>query len=147
MTVIHEQPHDPISRLIPHEAPPTASAILSDTDRRRLERHLQDCEIPREPLLSHVLRHKLEGPKMCGLETPRDAVAGGSVLEYRIDDEPARSGLLCHASRIGDRHGVIPVFSLLGATLIGMRVGQRAPLLREDGSISAVRVLDVTHPV
>lgn len=147
MTDTVKRLHDPNSRIRPQETPPPVAAVLSDFDRRYLERHLQDCEPAREPLLSHVLRHKLEAPEMAGIQAPRDAVGGGCTLEFRIDDGPARSGRLCHVSGAGDRDGVIPVFSLLGATLIGMRVGQRAPLLREDGSISAVRVLDVIHPV
>jgi hypothetical protein len=39
--------------------------------------------------------------------------------------------------------GIISVASLIGATLIGMRKLQRAPLLRDDGEIETIVVLDV----
>lgn len=42
--------------------------------------------------------------------------------------------------------GQVLVASLLGATLIGMRILQRAPLLREDGMIDTIVVLDVKPP-
>ena len=42
--------------------------------------------------------------------------------------------------------GRLLVASLLGATLVGMRVHQRAPLLRDDGEITTVVVLDVSPP-
>ncbi|KIQ70203.1 hypothetical protein Wenmar_01162 [Wenxinia marina DSM 24838] len=42
--------------------------------------------------------------------------------------------------------GQVLVASLLGATLIGMRKLQKVPLLRNDGEISVVVVLDVKPP-
>lgn len=120
--------------------------VLTGADRQRLEQFLMGCDTAREPFLVHVLRRKLDAPEFADAKLPRDAVGSGSTLSYRIDDGPEQSGLLCHRSRFSGIGGVIPLLSLLGVTLIGMRVGQRAPLLREDGSIAAVTVIDVTHP-
>ena len=121
-------------------------AALSAADRWQLKRHLHACNLSGDTMLAHVLRHKLGAPERCGEAVPRDAVVGGATLDYRIDNGPVQSGLLCHRSRTGGVSGVIPVLSLLGATLIGMRTGQRAPLLREDGAIVTVAVLSVAQP-
>lgn len=44
------------------------------------------------------------------------------------------------------RPGHVLVPSLLGATLIGMQALQEVPLLRDDGNITSVVVLEVTPP-
>ena len=51
-----------------------------------------------------------------------------------------------HVGNSGRQRGIIPVSSLLGATLIGMRIGQRAPLLCEDGSVKSLVVVDTVTP-
>jgi hypothetical protein len=61
-----------------------------------------------------------------------------------ISGEGARSGVLS-MSRM-PIPGCLLVASLLGATLIGMRKLQKAPLLRDDGQIETVVVLDVRPP-
>ncbi|MFD2856245.1 hypothetical protein ACFSZS_17785 [Seohaeicola zhoushanensis] len=61
-----------------------------------------------------------------------------------ISGEGARSGEL--SMQAMPLPGRILVASLLGATLIGMRVLQKTPLLRDDGEIDTVVVLDVTPP-
>ncbi|MBN7787539.1 hypothetical protein JYP51_21635 [Ponticoccus gilvus] len=60
-----------------------------------------------------------------------------------ISAEGARSGVLSMNPTPVPGH--ILVASLLGATLIGMRKLQKVPLLRDDGQIEVVVVLDV-HP-
>lgn len=120
--------------------------VLSRADRLQLERHLQFCVVSREPLLTHLLRHKLDAPESPNDKALRGTVGGGCSLSYRIGNLPVQSGLLSHRSRTGGASGVIPVLSLLGATLIGMRVNQRASLLCENGSITSVVVLDVVRP-
>lgn len=81
-----------------------------------------------------------EKPKAC------TRVTGGSRVVYSVDDGAAQTGLLIQRARSGAGSGVIPATSRLGATLIGMRVGQRAPLRCEDGAIMILSVLDVTTP-
>ncbi len=76
-----------------------------------------------------------------------DLVAGGSFVTYSVGGGAATSGLLVHRARPGLlQSGVVPVASLPGATLIGMRAGQRAPLLCEDGSVKSLLVLDTVPP-
>ena len=49
----------------------------------------------------------------------------------------------CARAMPGDDAGCIPVTSFLGATMLGMQALQKAPLLREDGWIDTLVVLDV----
>lgn len=123
-------------------------AVLADADRWQLMRHLAWCDAARpSPCLGHVLRHRLAASRPCGAEPPADAVTGGCRVTYAIGGGPARSGLVTHgAGRAAAESGVIPVPSLLAATLIGLRVGQSAPVLHEDGTIARLTVLGVARP-
>lgn len=130
--------------------PSREAAMLPDADRRKLQHHLKTCETAgyeAPPFLAHVLRHKLTSSEPLGREVPDDVVVGGCRVSYSIDGGQVQTGLLMHRARKGSGSGVIPVSSLLGATLIGMRVGKRAPLLCDDGTISAVTVLKVSRLV
>lgn len=120
--------------------------ILSRADHLKLRDHLRNCEVARQPFLSHVLRHKIRSCGTSAAVVRDDIVVGGSTVRYAIGSDPAQTGLLVHRARTDAASGVVPVSSLLGATLIGMRVGQRAPLLCEDGTILTVTVLGVSHP-
>ena len=119
---------------------------LRDEDRRHLEDHLRRSEMAGQPFLPHILHHKITSSTSLDEPVPEDVVTGGCRVTYAIDGGPAESGLLVHRARTGAVSGVIPVSSLLGATLIGMRIGQRAPLLSLDGTIASVLVLGVAHP-
>lgn len=136
-------PEPPVSRT--HGTP-----VLADADRRQLLRHLAWCEAAERdasPYLGHVLRHRIAASSPCGMEPPADAVAGGCRVAYSIGDGPARTGLLAHNARdAATGIGVIPVLSLLGATLIGLRVGQTVPMLCEDGTVTRLTVLGVARP-
>lgn len=129
---------------------PRRPAVLADADRWQLMRHLAWCDAVRpapSPYLGHVLRRRLAASRPCGAEPPADAVTGGCRVTYSIGGGPAHTGLLAHGARkAAAESGVIPVLSLLGATLIGMRVGQSAPVLHEDGTIARLTVLGVTRP-
>ncbi len=54
----------------------------------------------------------------------------------------ARSGVLSMSP--APAPGRILIASLLGATLVGMRKMQKVPLLRDDGQIETIVVLDVS---
>ena len=143
------------TRLSSSETPPGAKtsslngAILPEADYRHLQHHLNQCESTgrsASPFLSHVILRKLTTHEPALDVHARNLVTGGCQVVYSVDRKPAATGLLVHRARSGGASGVIPVSSLLGATLIGMRVGQRAPLLHEDGTIGSLSVLSVTHP-
>lgn len=116
---------------------------LRDDDCQQLQRHLKQPDIAQRPFLDHVLRHKITASRPTRGEVPKDVVTGASCVSYALDGGPAQIGFLSHRATNGAHSGVIPVCSLLGATLIGMRVGERAPLLHEDGAISSLTVLSV----
>ncbi|SMC95497.1 hypothetical protein [Primorskyibacter flagellatus] len=123
--------------------------VLPEADHAQLQRHLEQCEGTQHPawrLLAYVLRDKIMMTDPVSKLHVRDLVTGGCRVTYCVSNAESQTGLLVHRARAGAGSGVIPVASLLGATLIGMRAGQRAPLLCEDGSIMSVSVLDVMPP-
>lgn len=119
-------------------SPPRAVCLLTEADHRQLKRHFEACKASRQgdwPLLPYVLQHKIMTAEVLDGPVPADLATSGCHVVFSVDGGPARSGLLSHRARSDAVAGVIAVRSLLGATLIGMRIGQRAPLLHEDGSI------------
>lgn len=119
--------------------------LLSVDDRlgiERLLRHRGTRNSP-PPLLSGLLRHKLRISRGTPEPASPDLVVAGCHVTYMISGEGARSGVLSMNPTPVPGH--ILVASLLGATLIGMRKLQKVPLLRDDGQIEVVVVLDV-HP-
>ncbi len=128
---------------------PRRAPALPDEDHRQLRQYLKQPGVVAQTFLKHVLRHKISATAQSCDEIRDDVVTGSSYVTYSVDGAPAQTGLLHHRPRRGSDCGldcgVIPVCSNLGAALIGMRVGQRAPLLREDGTITSLRVLKVAH--
>ena len=123
---------------------------MPTTDYQKLQEHLELCECAMRPssrLLAYVLANKLMNTRPSDDMYYTDSILGGSCVTYTVDGKEPQSGLLAHHSRAGLPGGIIPVASLLGATLIGMRIGQRAPLLFEDGSIGRLFVKDVTTSI
>ncbi|MCF3595896.1 hypothetical protein LZG00_18075 [Rhodobacteraceae bacterium LMO-12] len=143
----HCDPSKSETRFVGAKARASVLAIVSDADRRQLEGHLRNCEAVRPPFLSRVLERKIRASASSGGEPDDDVVRGGSQVTYSIAGGPQQCGLLVHRARLEAAGGIIPVASLLGATLIGMRVGQRAPLLCEDGAIVSLMVLGVVRSV
>ncbi|MDF1855755.1 hypothetical protein [Pseudooceanicola sp.] len=123
---------------------------LPSSDYQKLQEHLENCEGARRPsskLLAHVLANKLMNTRPVDDVRHSDVVIGGSCVTYVVDGEAPQTGLLVHRARSGLSGGVIPVASLLGATLIGMRTGQRAPLLFEDGTIGRLCVIETSNAI
>ena len=120
--------------------------LLTVEDRlgiERLLRHRGTGHAPNPPLLNGLLRHKLRISRGATEPAPPELVVSGCHVTYMISGEGARSGVLSMNPTPVPGH--ILVASLLGATLIGMRKLQKVPLLRDDGQIEVVVVLDV-HP-
>ncbi len=117
---------------------------LTSTDRAGLERLLRrrgPDGAKLSPLLSGLLRHKLGVAGTIEAPAPSALVSSGRLIIYKVAGENARSGILIMSTM--PSHGTIPIGSLLGATLIGLRRGQRAALLQEDGEVGSVVVLEV----
>lgn len=121
---------------------------LPTADHQKLQEHLEDCECAMRSssrLLAYVLANKLLNTRPADDVRDNDLVVGGSTVTYAVNGGDPQTGLLVHRARAGLSGGVIPVASLLGSTLIGMRVGQRAPLLFEDGAIGRISVIAVSN--
>jgi hypothetical protein len=124
---------------------------LSPQDAEMMQRHLQHCEMHLSgivALVGEVLRQKLAHGRRLGPEAVAAPVAtGGATLGYRLGgDQPGILARLCYRVRLRDEPGVVPLRSLLGATLIGMRLGETAPLLLSDGSLTEVTLTDLRAP-
>lgn len=127
-----------------------ACAAVPESDYHRLIAYQKQCEGSDEPvsvLLSYVVRHKLMTLRPVRNLYSADTVSGGRQFEYALDRGPVEIGLLAHRARWGQPAGVVPANSILGVTLLGMRAGQRAPLLCENGSVRSVRVLRVVQTI
>ena len=121
--------------------------LLTQSDRNAIARLLADGgtrHAPNPVLLEGLLRQRLRSARPAPEVIPTDLIIAGSRVTYKINGEGARSGILSIAEMPWPGH--IMVTSLLGATLIGMRSMQKAPLLREDGRIDTVVVLEVDQP-
>lgn len=124
-----------------------ANHHLTAEDHRAIERLLQSRGTryaANPPLLNGLLRQKLRTSCPAPIPAPPDFIMAGCHVTYMISGEGARSGIISMGPTPVPGH--ILVSTLLGATLIGMRRMQKAPLLREDGQIDIVVVLDVMPP-
>lgn len=144
--------HPPHSFGVPnHRRPvtrPRARTQMPAADYQQLRRHLEECEQSKDPawrLLAIVIRNKIKMSDPVSGVRAHDLVTGGSYVTYSVNRGAGQTSLLAHRARLGSGINVIPVSSLLGATLIGMKVGQRAPLLFENGAIKLVTVLAISR--
>ena len=118
---------------------------LTRSDRTSLERLLLDralFETPYPIILTGFLRHKLRTAIPAREPAPEDLVTGGCHVVYMISGGGVQSGVLTFD--LMQRPGVIRVASMLGATMIGMRRHQRAPMLREDGPVDTLVILETS---
>lgn len=119
---------------------------LPMADHQKLQEHLDDCDCARNPdlkPLAYVLANKLMNTRPVDEDRNSGVVIGESCVTYAVDAQMPQTALLTHRTRAGQQSNVIAVASLLGATLIGMRVGQRAPLLLNDDTIGRLCIIDV----
>lgn len=132
------------TRVTPHDPHPDTGFTLTPTDRLGIEQLLarqgpQGALL--SPLLAGLLRVKLRTGETVSGSAPGDLVTARRLITYMTSGGGAKSGILTMTAE--EAPGEIPVGSLLGATLIGMRRLQKAPLLHEGGEISFVAVLQV----
>ncbi len=99
------------------------------------------AECPNPALIEGFLRHKLRLARPAPEPAPTDLVTVGRHVSFMTSGGRARSGVLTLVP--GGQAGCIPVTCFLGATMLGMQKMQKVPLLREDGWIGILVVLDV----
>ena len=125
----------------------SVNCLLTRADRRALADHIQRADrigTGAWVMLARLLSQKLlYTPVVEGDQTSAATAAGGSRVTYAIDGLAPSSGYLFHDDEYALSQNGIPVATLLGATLIGMRAGTRAPFLQADGSFRAVSLLGV----
>lgn len=117
---------------------------LTVGDRVSIERILsnRDRIKGRNALLLHgLLRCKLRISRGAPEPAPSELATSGRQITYMKSGGGAQTNVLAFSTC--PFPGIISVASLIGATLIGMRKLQRAPLLRDDGEIETIVVLDV----
>lgn len=128
-----------------------ASTQVLLQDARQIEIHLRRLDAARSgiaALVSEILRLKLKHARILedAADTARLAI-GNSLVRYKINADDDRTALLLYREQNAAIPDHIAVQSLLGATILGMREGQGAPLLRSDHTFTIVRLLDViTRP-
>lgn len=144
--ITHLPPGSDFRPLFPRSAVETGF-LLTVEDRRgieRLLRHDGTRNAANPALLNGFLRHKLRISREAPEPPPPGLVMAGCHVTYMISGEGARSGVLSMSPAPVPGH--LSIISLLGATLMGMRKLQKVPLLRDDGRIETVVVLDVGLP-
>lgn len=147
MSNTHEHWYSNIVSLPNGRRGPRERLPIPETDYHRLNEYQAYCGGSLQPgslLLSYVIRHKLMRLKPVKKLDSEEMVTIGRQFRYAIDQGSDQDGLLVHQARWGHGTGVIPAYSILGVTLIGMQAGQRAPLLCENGS---VRTITVSHVI
>lgn len=120
---------------------------LTIRDYTLLEGHLLDIASqphPRPQLLVRLTRTKLADAQIVlSDDIATDIATGNSRIVYSLNGEAEQTCVLRHWEQEDDDPAAVPVRSLLGVTLLGMRVGQNLPLLRENGSLDHVAVTHI----
>lgn len=117
---------------------------LTRADRIGVERLLSlglTEECPNPTLIEGFLRHKLCIARPAPEPMPANLVVAGRLVSFMANGGKTRSGMLTLVP--GDGVRCISVTSFLVATMLGMQKMQKAPLLREDGWIDTLIVLEV----
>lgn len=122
---------------------------LVEGDYLKMRQYVNDSDPTQDRalcLLTHVLRHRVSTSGVIRGPAPKTLAIGGATVIFAVDNKNAQQGVLSHEAKEAATDLVIPVRSLLGATLIGMQAGQRAPLLCESGRVASLWLLEVFHP-
>ena len=97
-------------------------------------------------MLTRLLSQKLLYATVLDDDKVCSAIAvGGSCVTYAIDELEPQMGRLFHYDEYAFGQNGLHVGSLLGATLIGMKVGAVGPFLQADGTFRNVCLLRVGH--
>lgn len=122
-------------------------AILSRRDYWQLNDHRRRCEDLGGTMsirLAHLLRAKMSDATVVndGDRYP-DIVSGTSRVTFSLEGRRIETRVLYHRDYPEDERSRLHVGTFLGATLIGMTVGQHASLLSEEGAVGDLQVLRV----
>lgn len=122
-------------------------AILCRRDYWLLNEHrrrYEDLGGPAFVRLAQLIRAKMSDATVVSDDEPYpDIVTGTSRVFFTLDGGRLKTRLLYHHNYPEGERSRLPVGTFLGATLIGMTVGQHMPLLSEDGIEGELQVLRV----
>lgn len=122
------------------------AAVLCAGDYWLMQEHRRRCEElggDRFLRLAALIRAKSADAQVVhDNELPSDIVTGTAWITFAIDRNRPETRTLYHWD-LPARRLVVPVGTFLGITLIGMAVGQYAPLLDDKGLAGQVRVLAI----
>lgn len=105
---------------------------------------LTEGRAPADPLLVRLVRTKLANARVVlAADVAPDIATGNSRISFSIDGEAPTTRVLAHWEEGHEATEVLTVRTLLGATLLGMNVGQQAVLLRGDRPAGCVALHDV----
>ncbi|MBN7783961.1 hypothetical protein JYP51_03465 [Ponticoccus gilvus] len=121
---------------------------LTAADRLQIERFLSfagNSSVVYSQRMLDLLNRKLQAAVAIEGAAPPDIASFGRYISCVVDETETESGVLSFG--LVARAGEIPVHSLLGATLIGLTVGQRTRLMSEDGTSRSLVVTRVGAPL
>ena len=120
---------------------------LTCKDYTLLEGHLINAlaaEWSYYPLLVRLIRTKLADARVIlSDDMDQDVATGNSRVVFSLDGKHDDSRVLMHWDHAPMVGFGLRINTLLGATLLGMRAGQSAPLLRADGTFGYVNLKQV----
>lgn len=152
---VYSHKHDELNRPVakrPASAPRTApvadpaprrdDCILTSRDYTLLEAWLiraAESELEIDPVLIALVRAKLAAARIVlSQDLEPDRARGGSRVLYALDGSPPVEQLLGHWRPDAVTENILPITSILGICLLGMKARQRVPLVRSDGSLAGV---------
>lgn len=140
-------PADWVSRPLPELA--RSEWCLTSRDYALLERHWHNIK-PRTDsyaiMLSRMIQHKLaEARIVLPDDVATNVVTGNSRVAFAIDGCPEECLRIVHWPHEAILGQTILVPTLLGVTLLGLSSGQRASMLRADGTSRQVELRAVVY--
>lgn len=114
---------------------------LPSQDHERLEQLLADALRDRHPV-SSFLMSEVDRAHICDdREVPPDIVRLNDWVTYRQNDSPhSESKMLVFPQDFSDEQRHLSVLSLLGAAVLGLRVGDRLQFLDFKGELALVAI-------
>jgi len=131
-------------------APQPSHTVICTNDYWQLQEHRRRYEqlgSNKFLYLARLIRTKSSSAKVVSFdELPEGVVTGNALISFSIDGNRSETRSLYHWNYPTHARGV-PMRSLLGITLLGMRAGQRAKVVDREDTTAEVQVLAVHAPL
>ena len=119
--------------------------VISTTDHDRLAT-LAVGAARKFPAVAETLQAELARAKLVeGDALPDDAIRMGSVVTYRVDDEPARTVTLVYPAEADIDARRISILTPIGAALLGLSPGQTMPWTTNAGDVKRLLIVAVDN--